>query len=139
MKTKTILFLSLLGAILSLVLLGCVTKTADPSKPGGYSYTPDPAISNRIYQAGKVGDAVAPLAGPYGGFVRPAIEGIGGLILAGAALIAKIKQNKADAVSQTLAHGIVSAGEPAKLAVLDVASSTPHFAAVAEHINNATP
>lgn len=123
----------------AVVLAGCATKNpayvAPP--PGGTTtvpqYIPDPriaALSNTVTQ---IAGGVAPV-NPYAGLTDYAIKGgftLAGLI-AGALAAAKNK----NAVIDTLAAGVVKAG--AAQPVLDHASNSGTFSAVADAINSQT-
>ena len=83
----------------------------------------------------------APL-NPYAPLTTPLVGSVLGGLSIVLAWVAKRKSDQANASAATagiMATGIVQAGQPAVAAVLNVASSTPHFAAVANHLNDATP
>lgn len=143
-KTKSVYgLIAILG--LSAIIIGCAAQNPhyDPLNPpvdkitgqtnNPAAYIPDSRIQDYIDKAKAANTALAPL-NPYSPITGQAIEIIGGAALAISGWIAQFKSRK---VAQTLATGIVKAG--AQAPVLDHASNTPHYAAVAKAINNATP
>lgn len=131
--------------LLSLALCaGCVHPNPNQAQnPDGSfppAYVADTAsISNTLAKAQAVIQASAPV-NPYAGLLTEAAAAVGALVTAGSILTAKVKSSqaaKAEASKKVMAHGVVKAG--AQSSVLEVASSTPHFAEVAHQLNEATP
>jgi uncharacterized membrane protein YeaQ/YmgE (transglycosylase-associated protein family) len=131
---------TLLVPIIGLLLLaGCTAPNPayTPPPPGQTSsvpqYIPDPRISSLSNTVTQIAGGLAP-ANPYAGLTNWAINGgftLAGLI-AGAIAAAKNK----NAVISTMAAGVVKAG--AAQPVLDHASNSGTFAAVADAINAQT-
>lgn len=94
-------------------------------------YIPDPRLASISNTVAQIAQGVAPV-NPYAGITNWAVTGVFGIIGAIAAGLATAK-NK-NTVIDTLAAGVVKAG--AAPAVLDHASDTPSYAAVATAINN---
>ncbi len=124
--------------ITAIVLLaGCTTPNPayTPPVPGQTNnvpaFIPDPRIGSISNVVAQIAAGVAP-ANPYSGLTDYAVKGIFGLtgLIAGALAAARNK----NAVIDTLAAGVVKAG--AVPAVLDHASDTPSYSAVATAINN---
>ena len=141
-------------AALALIATGCNSvapspnPTFIPSAPASATNQPTvpnvslPALISGVSNAVVEGEAIAAPLNPYAPLTTPLVGSVlGGLsiLLAG---LAKRKSDQANAsadAAAVMATGIVQAGQPAVQAVLNVASSTPHFATVANHINDATP
>jgi hypothetical protein len=97
-------------------------------------------LSNGLAQVQSAIAASAPV-NPYAPLMSAGAAAVGTLLTAGSGLLALLKSRqaaKAAAVASTLAEGVVKAGDAAKAVVLDHASNTPVYAAVAGHINDAT-
>lgn len=130
---KTFLLLSLL------LLAGCTTKnpayvTPAPGQPPTVpQYIPDPRISSISNTVGQIAGGIAPV-NPYAGITDWAVKGVFGIVGAIAAAAATAK-NK-NAVIDALAAGVVKSGSAQP--VLDHASTSNVFAAVANAINDQT-
>lgn len=136
-----------------MVIVGCTTQNPhyNPLNPSvdavtgatnnPPAYIPDTQRLDKIAIQTRAGAGiVTPLVGPYGPLVNPLAEGaiaVIGLVTAITAAVQSRGKNKAVATNQVLAEGIVKSG--AQATVLEVASETPHFGDVANHINDATP
>lgn len=159
--TSNIVAAVLLSTIIFLVFSGCTT--ANPNREPTYSnpatgavsqtpqagytvtnvppaYVPDSGRINAISDGVRTASKFAEPFNPYASITSPAIE----LGLAAFASISTIiagiqskKKNKAEAVNQTFANAVVSAG--ANDAVLKKVENSDHFAAIADHINEAKP
>lgn len=139
--------LSLLSvSLLVLALAGCVSKSPLAGQTNPATGQPFPTYvadtsgpSNTIAKLQAINSATASVD-PYSPIVGSGLNlALGGITLV-SGLVAWIKNKQAGAATAataTMAQGVVAAGAQAK--VLDVASSTPEFATVATHINNATP
>lgn len=136
--------LVILASVLALsILAGCVSPVAGTGANG----TPKQyAVNTNALQAfadtahGVIA-ATAPV-NPYAIPMNMALDG--GLAVAAAisALFAAIKNKQAanaNAATATMAQAVVAQGPTVASAVVDHASYTPQFAAVASHINDATP
>lgn len=144
------LLLSLIASFAAVCFFGSGCVTSNPNRvptvnaDGTTNFPPafvsnDGAISNAVWRAHNLINATAPL-NPYAAPSNLAVDVIAGAFVLGSGLFAKIKSSqaaKSDASAKTMAQGVVAAGAQQK--VLDVASSTPHFADVANHLNEATP
>ncbi len=133
---KKLLFLPLF----LLVLWGCVSKNPSytPPSPGSTNvavpmYLPDPRIGSISNVVAQIAAGIAP-ANPYSGLTDWAIKGAFGI--AGAIAAAAATAKNKNAVVDALAAGVVKAG--AAQPVLDHASTTNVFAAVANAINDQT-
>lgn len=123
------------------LIVGCTaTNPAYTPVPAGQpntntvpQYIPDPRIASIGATVGQIATAVSPI-NPYAGLTDWAIKGVFGLtgLIAGVVAGVKNKQPVIDA----LAAGVVKAG--AAQPVLDHASTTNVFAAVASAINDNT-
>ncbi len=125
---------TLLPMVALLLLVGCITKN-----PNGEGYiTNQPAIDAASGYAHGINHAVP---SPYSVPVDLLIDGVAGLVAGISVLFAKAKSNQAEthkAALNTIAAGVVKAGPAAVAAVSDAASNTPHFAAVADALNENT-
>ncbi len=135
-----IMKLLIIGGLTALLLTGCMT---DPATGQPFpAYVPDSAgISNTMAKIQSAISLSAPV-NPYAPLMATGAQAAAVLLTAGSGLLAFLKSkqaSKASAVAATLAQGVVKAGDAAKSVVLDHASNTPLFAAVAGHINDATP
>lgn len=151
LKTPLIPIVLLLGCLCLLTACTTANPHYNPLNPPvdavtGATNNPAPYIPDQARldaMAAKIragAGVVTPLVGPYGPIVNPLAEGAIGLLSAIsilAAYVQKKQKNVAQATNVVMAEGIVKAGATAP--VLDIASNTPHYAAVAEHLNNATP
>lgn len=143
-RIKTVYCLLFVAVLASLV--GCATKNPDynpvfPSNSGtNQPYIPDPRVQQYIDAVKNANTASAPI-NPYAPITGQAIEIASAAAIAISGWVARFRSQRAlkdqTAVSQTLAQGVVASGSQAK--ALEVASSTPHYAQVANHINEATP
>lgn len=100
-------------------------------------YIPDPRIAGLSNTVSGIAGSLAPV-NPYAAITDPALKygfGLAGLI---AAAIAGAMNRKKSAVINTLAAGVVKAGPIVAQAVLDHASPTDHFTAVANALNENT-
>jgi len=122
-----------------LTIIGCTTKNPayTPPPPGQTTtvpqYIPDPRIASLSNTVAQVAQGVSPV-NPYAGLTDYAVKGVFGLagLIAGA--VAGVKNR--NAVINTMAAGVIKAG--AAQPVLDHASNTGNFAAVADAINAQT-
>lgn len=129
----------LMPTLFLLLLTSCTTKNPayTPPPPGQTSsvpqYIPDPRIASISNTVAQVAEGVAPV-NPYAGLTDYAVKGVFGLagLIAGA--VAGVKNR--NAVINAMAAGVVKAG--AAQPVLDHASNTGVFAAVADAINSQT-
>lgn len=103
-------------------------------------FVADPRVQQYVDTAKTLNQATAPV-NPYSPLTGQAIEILGAAAVGISGWIARYKSQKAlatqTAVTNVMAQGVVKAG--AVQQVSEVASSTPHFAAVVNHINEATP
>lgn len=142
-------FRILIAAAICALIVGCVMKNpayqplpADQNPVSNPQYiAQQDTISNTAAIAHQVNATTAPL-NPFSAPTGWAIDGVAALVAAASLLVAKLKSNqaaKSKALVTTIATGVVQAGPTAIAAVQNVASSTEHFAQVAEAINDATP
>ncbi len=126
--------------ITAIVLLaGCTTPNPayTPPAPGQTNtvpqWIPDPRLASLSNTVSQIAGGIAPV-NPYAGITDWAVKGVFGIVGAIAAAAATSK-NK-NAVIDALAAGVVKAG--AAQPVLEHASTTSSFAAVANAINDNT-
>ncbi len=133
------IFVLSVAVLASLVIIGCVSKNPayTPPVPGQTNtepqFIPDPRLTSLSNTVAQIAGGIAPV-NPYAGITDWAVKGVFGIVGAIAAAAATAK-NK-NAVIDTLAAGVVKAGAAAP--VLDHASTTNAYAAVANAINDQT-
>jgi hypothetical protein len=142
-KYAGILSILILTALV-LVFAGCTT--ANPSAPvAGQTFQPvvaDTTTISNLTAKVQAGIAATAPVNPYAGLLELIASGVAAAVTGVSIVVARIKSNqasKASAAVATIAAGVVKAGPTATTAVLDHASTTPEFATVANHINDATP
>jgi len=129
--------------VLSAILLGCASQNpaytpivaGQPDTNTVPRYVPNTALAQASNAVAQVTNALAP-ANPYAGVTDIAVKGVfgvGGLI---AGIVAGFKNRQK--VVDAMAAGVVKAGPTAAQAVVDHASTTPHFTAVIDAINEQT-
>ena len=133
--------ISILFIISLLALVGCTIP--NPLHHPGDNNPPfladTASISNAVTKLQEANQALGPL-NPYSSLSGIGISVAGGIATGLSLLVAGIKNskaNKANEASQIMAQGVIKAN--AQSTVLDVASNTPHFAVIANHLNEATP
>ena len=139
MKPKLTLLAVIVASITVIGLAGCATKNPQytPIAPGQPEtntvpqYIPDPRINQWSNTVASVAQGLAPV-NPYAGITSWALTAAFGIFGGISGLIAR---SKSGALS-TMAAGVVKAG--AAQAVLDHASNTDHFVAVADAVNSQT-
>lgn len=102
-----------LVAILATVLVGCTTPQEvvyeDPPGSGNQVtnivYQPDPRLQEGIDKALAVHDGLSPL-NPYATLTQPLIQGVGNVLLLGAALVAAFKNNQKKKALKAVIQGV---------------------------------
>jgi hypothetical protein len=144
-KAQQIMKILILGGLVLFFLTGCLTKgpnagMINPATGQAYpAYVADTAtISNRVAQAQSFIASSAPV-NPYAPLMSTGVAAVGAVLTVGSGLLALLKSKQASqagAIANTLAQGVVKAG--AQSVVMDHASNTDLFGAVADHLNDAS-
>lgn len=132
----------LLSCITAAVIIGCATKNPDytkltPEQQATNTTIPQYIVNPNINALSNTFSGAAAAAAPvnpYAGMTDWAIKLAFGVL--GAAAAGWVTAKNKNGVIDTLASGVVKAGSASS--VLDHASTTPHFTAVADAINNNT-
>lgn len=143
MPTKLKILILFTLAVAALCFYGCTTPNpnynpSQPPSPTNPPFSVDPRINDYSNRVAQIAQAAAP-ANPYAGVTDLAIKWGFGLAFGISAIVAGIKNKQAGTATNALgviADGVVKAG--AGPAVLDHASTTDHFATVANAINAST-
>lgn len=137
---------SILLVPLMLVAISCATKNPaytalTPAQQATNTtipqYIPDPRIAGLSNTVTGIAGSLAPV-NPYAALTDPALKygfGLAGLI---AAAVAGAMNRKKGAVIDTLAAAVVKSGPTVAQSVLDHASTTDHFTAIANALNENT-
>lgn len=130
--------LLLLALCISFAIVGCATKNPAyiPGNTNGIpAYVPDPRIAGYSNATVQVAGTVAPL-NPYAGLTDWGLKLLFGAIGAVAAGIATAKSK--NGTIDAMAAGVVKQGPTVAQSVLDHASTTNSFTAVASALNSNT-